>query len=1251
MKKFKKYLSLTLALCMLFSSFSVIAAPKNDDKVIKFTGSEVIFEADGEYTQYEGRYIQIEYDTATGGTCLQANPLASAQLSKPEASEKPELRFDISFPEDGVYTIWLRSTVASVSENSIHFKYGDKNWGSKELSVYEDGDWHWQILSNEFFKKGTYTIGLRPRELRTRIDNILITNNVAFVPNGASGMEKPENFIDGQYYNIPPIVPPEGHPRLLVREKDIPLIKANLESEENKPMYEQVLKNVADDNDCILPLDPASPTNTNTKCLGIIEGNAFLYLIDNENNLENGKKAIELYKNYISSLVCTKSAAYQTRELGYTIYIGALVYDWCYDIMSDEDRELFINTWVAYGMQLEIGWPPISQANMNSHAIEGQLMTDLISMAIACYDERPDIWNLVGGRFFDEVIPCQNLLYSGGYFTEGSNYGMSRLEGLMENMWIFRRMGFDNIYNKEIENAGYSYIMSLKSSGEPMPYGDIWLAGSGVQGSFSTNFYLLYSYYKNPYFKYMFYKLNPSGTITGQSNGGLGPVYFLLTNVEKIEQKSIEDLPLAGHYGVTTSTILARTSWDDSKEGDGVLVRMNFNKYFFGGHQHADSGAFEIHYKGGLALDTGLYQSASWERPDGKIETSLAYGSEHDQNYHKLSIAHNVMLVRGANANEFGGYQSTTKYDGGQVANIAGLRLNGTGDVQSRTNGAITNYDDIYQEGVIQGKPLSYDIGPDPRDPEYSFVKADITDAYPKSSVEKYSRQMMFINFKDKEYPGAMIVFDNVKSADKQREKAWLLHTEEEPQLTENTITVKRTTNKAQGRLINETLLPDVSDIEYRKIGGEGHEFEVDGHNYTAVNRYATYEHGKWRVELVPKTKKQQDYFLNVLQISDNKDEIVPLKSELIKNDDDYIGVKIKDKVALFARTGESLNKKIELSVPGEEKNLSFIITGLKSGTWQLIKDDKVVATYDVDKTHDTAYFKADAGNYTIKWKYKANIPEKDLYYANLIEEKNASVIDVKIDKYYEEFENEPIEKDGTLYLPYKELLDKADYEYKVNDDNSITLTINKIDVTVKPYDNKVYLGTKVHEMKLAPFMENGLLYVPITQFADKISMKATWYDLSKKLIIQILGRKDEDERLRIKNSSDPARIKLYDANHSGTNVSVSPFDAVDANNGTYWAESGKGVWIEGVFEEVSTVSKVGIYWHVGDTRIAKFEIHISEDGENYTKVYEGVSDGVTAGFEYYELPPDVRAKYVRIVGFENNTNAWNSIKELEFYK
>ena len=1245
----KRIFSLLLIASMVLSVVPVIA---DDEEIIKFTGGEMFFEADKAPIMYQGRFIKVEHEGASEGTCLQANPLdTSGSGVAPTDSDPLELSFNINFPKDGVYTVWLRMTVKSVSQNSIYFKYDNKAWASKNLTIFEEDSFNWQIISNEYFKAGNHTIGFRVRERGLRVDSILITDDVSFVPNGLTGKDEIADFVDGQYYNVPPIVPPSGHPRLMVRKKDIPLIKANLESEENKPMYEKVLANVADNDDCILPLDPSVPTNTNTKCLGIIEGNAFLYLLDNEKNLENGKKAIQLYKNYIGSLVCTKAASHQTRELGYTIYIGAVVYDWCYDLMTEEDKELFINTWVAYAMQLEIGWPPIAQANMNSHAVENQLMTDLIGMAIACYDERPDIWNLVGGRFFDQVIPLQDVLYSGGYFTEGSNYGMSRLQWLMYNMWIFKRMGYEDIYSKEIENVGYSYIMSIKPSSEPIPYGDIWLAGKGVQTSFADNFYLLYTYYKNPYFKYMFYKLNPKGTITGQGGGGMGPVYVLLTNLEKIEQKNVTDLPLAGYYGSTTSTILARTNWDESKDGDGILVRMNFSKYFLGGHQHSDSGAFEIYYKGALAIDSGLYNSQPWQKPDGTNVTSLDYGSEHDVNYHKLSIAHNVMLVRGAAENEFGGYGNTTHYDGGQLGNIASLLLKSNGEVQSRANSAVINYEDLEQEGVKQGEPLSYDLGPDPKNPEYSFVKADITDAYPKSSVESYVRQMMFLNLSDKDYPGAMIVFDNIKSADKSREKAWLLHVEDKPELTENTITVKRTSLGGEGRLINETLLPAKNDITYRLIGGEGHEYEVDGYNYTAIKKYATYENGQWRVELVPKTQKQQDYFLNVLQISDNNDEIVPLKSELIKDDKDYVGVKIKDKVVLLSRTGESLSKKIELTVPGEEKNLSYIITGLKSGEWQLIKDGNVVATYDVDKTHDTAYFKADAGTYTLKWKYKSNIPEKDLKFANHIEEKNDSVIEVQLDKFYEDFESELIEKDGTLFLPYKELLDKSEYKYTENDDKSITLTINKIDITVKPNENKIYAGSVVSDIAHTPFMENGILYVPIVDIDEKISMQATWYGLTKKMTILLIGKKDEDERLRIKNSDDPARIDLVDANHSGTNVAVSPYDPFDGNVGTYWAESGKNVWIEAVFGQVETVSKAGIYWHVGNTRTTNFEIHVSEDGENFTKVYEGVSDGVTDGFEYVELPPETKAKYVRIVGFENNKNAWCSIKEIQFFK
>ena len=228
-------------------------------------------------------------------------------------------------------------------------------------------------------------------------------------------------------------------------------------------------------------------------------------------------------------------------------------------------------------------------------------------------------------------------------------------------------------------------------------------------------------------------------------------------------------------------------------------------------------------------------------------------------------------------------------------------------------------------------------------------------------------------------------------------------------------------------------------------------------------------------------------------------------------------------------------------------------------------------------------------------------------------------------------------------WLPAEELLSKAGYNYERADDGkSITVKFEKKDVILKA-DSESKDAT-------VPRMIEGQMYLPILPMAFELGMTAKWYPVSKRLLLTIEGRKDDSGRKRIVNSSEPGIIPVYDADHSGTNLTVTPYDAFDNNLATYWAESGKGRWIQAEFEKPQSVGKVGIYWHVGDTRKANFEIHVSEDGENFTKVFEGQSDGKTAGFEYYQLPENKNIRFVRIVGNCNETNEWNSIKELKFY-
>ena len=59
-----------------------------------------------------------------------------------------------------------------------------------------------------------------------------------------------------------------------------------------------------------------------------------------------------------------------------------------------------------------------------------------------------------------------------------------------------------------------------------------------------------------------------------------------------------------------------------------------------------------------------------------------------------------------------------------------------------------------------------------------------------------------------------------------------------------------------------------------------------------------------------------------------------------------------------------------------------------------------------------------------------------------------------------------------------------------------------------------------------------------------------------------------------------------------------------------------------------------------------ELEIEVSEDGVNYTKVFEGKSSGNTVGYEEFSFEA-CNAKYVRVIGSGSSTNAWNSWNEL----
>lgn len=111
-----------------------------------------------------------------------------------------------------------------------------------------------------------------------------------------------------------------------------------------------------------------------------------------------------------------------------------------------------------------------------------------------------------------------------------------------------------------------------------------------------------------------------------------------------------------------------------------------------------------------------------------------------------------------------------------------------------------------------------------------------------------------------------------------------------------------------------------------------------------------------------------------------------------------------------------------------------------------------------------------------------------------------------------------------------------------------------------------------------------------------------------------------------------------YEAGTSNT-----PEQTLDYNFDTRWSAFGMGEWLLYDLQEIKEISAVNIAFYRGSVRFSNFSIEISEDGNNFTEVYTGRSSGTTNETEAYNFSAH-KARYVKVVGYGNSENLWNSI-------
>ena len=109
--------------------------------------------------------------------------------------------------------------------------------------------------------------------------------------------------------------------------------------------------------------------------------------------------------------------------------------------------------------------------------------------------------------------------------------------------------------------------------------------------------------------------------------------------------------------------------------------------------------------------------------------------------------------------------------------------------------------------------------------------------------------------------------------------------------------------------------------------------------------------------------------------------------------------------------------------------------------------------------------------------------------------------------------------------------------------------------------------------------------------------------------------------------------------------------NVIDDDFDTRWSyEEKKDAWLILELTEPQPIGYVGIAQFGGTGgKQAIFKLELSEDGGNWTQVFDGMASGTTEALEAYDCK-GITAKYIRYVGAGRNNSTWNSVTEIGVY-
>jgi hypothetical protein len=336
---------------------------------------------------------------------------------------------------------------------------------------------------------------------------------------------------------------------------------------------------------------------------------------------------------------------------------------------------------------------------------------------------------------------------------------------------------------------------------------------------------------------------------------------FLAFHDPAVAPRPFDDLPAFRVFSREGSgQVFFRSGWS----ADGTLVHFRCGDYF-DDHGHFDQGSFTVFRRGALALKSGFYD----------------FASDHRQHYFKQAISANALVFQDPRDPADAGRQRNLHFQ--EAVSVENYLLHKTTPPFVETGNIVAVDDPAWATSTAR---------------DFHFVSADVAPAWDARKVKGCFRHLAFLDGKH------LVVVDRAETAAPEIRARWLLHSSAKPEAAGAAWQVRA----PESALWVQPLLPAKTKVAL--IGGEGHECDVDGVNWTylAAKKYKAQPGarpdpalGLWRMEIEPAEPAARHLFVTVLTAAD-PDQPAPAASARV--DGDKLTVTVESSSVTFHKLG-----------------------------------------------------------------------------------------------------------------------------------------------------------------------------------------------------------------------------------------------------------------------------------------------------------------------------------------------------------